>query len=636
MKKQLLLSAAGLLCAATLAAQTDTFARDTITASWATAFGGKGADSPGQISSNAGGETYVTFDFASYAADASRWTAFGTDTIYGFPSTATNGNHNFGMYRLDADGTRQLTVYSDQGYWDRASSGMMATADGGAILALKMRNADAVSTTVDGHKYLLRLYTSADPEYCYTITEDTMPTDQGWIYRGYVLKLDRDGKVQWQRNMWTDTTPAATANGSKLRSNMFDFADAVQGPDGCYYVTGMFAAPLYIEGRAGSLTPTNIPDYWDYDFVQNPAGDLFLTKFDANGNYCWTMTHDAAETSATYENVMEMDVDNEAVYLMGYTEGNDEGTDKLTFDGKTVNIPSSRSHLFYMRVPCTENASATDETVKVSYLKLLEGRIYQGASRDFSRIQPISLDVSGGLVLMGGAFNGYIYDGDNMVLEKTANTLTGYVIAADAATGERKGAFSSESFVRSISQVQHATVVGDSVYVSGYDMYNNTGGWLAALDKATFTTHTVYSVFRGGGMATTWGGTVVDGNRYIFLGRGRMSSASYLFNVTGVGTVGTAGNDWECLAVGFDLPGVDAEDPGSGTGIAPVGTADTGLQVWTSAGGQLTVRTDEPCTVRVLNAAGATVATFEAGTSATTVRLPNGFYIVNGKKVIVR
>ena len=70
MKKQLLLSAAGLLCAATLAAQTDTFARDTITASWATAFGGKGADCPGQISSNAGGETYVTFDFASNAADA--------------------------------------------------------------------------------------------------------------------------------------------------------------------------------------------------------------------------------------------------------------------------------------------------------------------------------------------------------------------------------------------------------------------------------------------------------------------------------------------------------------------------------------------------------------------------------------
>ena len=42
---------------------------------------------------------------------------------------------------------------------------------------------------------------------------------------------------------------------------------------------------------------------------------------------------------------------------------------------------------------------------------------------------------------MGGAFNGYIYDGDNMVLEKTANMLTGYLIAADAATGERKGAF---------------------------------------------------------------------------------------------------------------------------------------------------------------------------------------------------
>ena len=180
-----------------------------------------------------------------------------------------------------------------------------------------------------------------------------------------------------------------------------------------------------------------------------------------------------------------------------------------------------------------------------------------------------------------------------------------------------------------------ATVVGDSVYVSGYDMWSNAGGWLAALDKETLTAHTVYSVFRGGNMATTWGGTVVDGNRYLMLGRGRMQSASTLFEVTGVGTVGIKGNDWECLAVGFTLPGVNADDPGSGTGIVPTSTPDNNLHVWT-ASGCLTVLADEPCQVRVLNVTGAAVATFEADSHATTVPLSQGLYIVNGQKVIIR
>ncbi len=628
MRKTILLSTAALVCATTLMAQSDGLARDTIVVDWATAFGSKGADTPAQISSNDEGDTYVTFDFASYKADASRWTAFGTDTVWGFPSGATNGNHNFGMYRLDGDGTRQLTVYSDQGYWDKASSGMMATSDGGAILALKMRNADAVTTTnEDGHKYLLRLRTSADPTYEYTITEDTMPQDHGWLYRGYILKLDKDGKVQWKRNVWTDTTPV----GAEKRSNMFDFADAVQGPDGCYYIGGTFAAPLYVDGRQEALTPTNIPEGWDYDYTQNPAGDLFVMKLDANGDYCWTLAHDAG-SSTKVEKAVEMDVDDAAVYLMGYINGSGNGTDKVSFDGHSISIPSERSHLFYLRIPCADNSSATDGNIAVSYAKLLEARSSATVSKP--RIQPISIDVESGLVLLTGAVTGDVYDGDDLALQNTATSLMGYAIAVDAATGAYKASFKSD-FARSISQAQHATVVGDSVYVSGYDMWSNAGGWLAALDKETLTAHTVYSVFRGGNMATTWGGTVVDGNRYLMLGRGRMQSASTLFEVTGVGTVGIKGNDWECLAVGFTLPGVNADDPGSGTGIVPTSTPDNNLHVWT-ASGCLTVLADEPCQVRVLNVTGAAVATFEADSHATTVPLSQGLYIVNGQKVIIR
>lgn len=619
--RKILLSVSSLLFTVAVAAQTE-IKKDTLAGNWAVLSGGPGMDMVGQISSNDENEIFFTQDF--YSSETNLWTAYNGEKFNGYPSKSSiqvNGNACFIMHKINSAGERLLTVHSDYGYFDRSSSSMVATSDGGVLLALKMRLADK-GPDADGKKIMLNLHTSADDSYVYTIEEKDLPVDgeYGWIYKGYILKLDKDGKVEWCKNVWADYKPVEVNKTSKTCSNMFDFNGAVEGPDGNFYIAGKFARPLNIEGTDKVFEPDNVPENWNYDYVQNPAGDLFLLKLDAEGNYKWTMTHKDG-SFVNLENPVNLAADDEAVYLMGYMEGSSTEEQTTTFGDKEVQVPSERSHLFYIKVNCETNSNATDETVAVEYAKLLNGT-KDAAGRQ--RIKPMFVEVTGGKIILGGSFTGSINNGDTEILKNsvTTNTLHGYVITASAQTGNFEAA--KENYYKlGISETESAHLVGDSIYVSGYTM--SSGGWLVSMHKETLTEGTYYQLFTGGGASTVQGGALVEGNKYIMFGRGRTTP----FVVKDLEPLSSTENSWDALVCGFTLP--DVEIP---TRVNSA-VSDTDTFVAYASQGKIVIKTVESCQVNIYNAAGRLMKSFCAESGDMTIDMPQGFYIVNGKKVVV-
>lgn len=174
--RKILLSVSSLLFTVAVAAQTE-INKDTLSGNWAVLSGGPGMDMVGQISTNDENEIFFTQDF--YSSETNLWTAYNGEKFNGYPSKSSiqvNGNACFIMHKINSAGERLLTVYSDYGYFDRSSSSMVATSDGGVLLALKMRLADK-GPDADGKKIMLNLHTSADDSYVYTIEEKDLPVD---------------------------------------------------------------------------------------------------------------------------------------------------------------------------------------------------------------------------------------------------------------------------------------------------------------------------------------------------------------------------------------------------------------------------------------------------------------------------
>lgn len=247
----------------------ETVPTEVLKGNWATLVGGQGMDMVAKMTTNQNGDIIFTEEI--YSSPAKNWFSYGeTKFDASGLSGKPNGNPDFAMHKVDKDGKLLLTLRSDRGYYSK-SSPLVATKDGGYLLALKLRTLDEglVIPEDNGKQYMFRMYTSADPDYVYTIEDNSIDPKHGWVNKGYILKLDKDGKVQWRKDINTDTTPVK----SNSCSNMFELEDAVEGPDGCYYILGRFARPLNIEGAPKQFVPENIPENWDYDFVQNAAGE---------------------------------------------------------------------------------------------------------------------------------------------------------------------------------------------------------------------------------------------------------------------------------------------------------------------------------------------------------------------------
>ncbi len=622
MKKTLLISA--VLFASIMHIQAaETYTKETLTANWAEIVGGNGIDMSGAWSVNAQGEIFFTQAVNTFK-DNAEFNYADQKFVGSNVSTDVNGSPDFAMFKINQDGKLIMTVYSDRGYFYHNNAPMTSTSDGGFIVAFKQRLTD--NTDYDnGKNIMLRLYTTTDPNYVYTIEEPTLPKEDGWINRGYIVKFDKDGKVQWKRKLVTDTKGITDSQGSKKScSNMFDFSDIVEGSDGHFYILGKYARPMTIEGASKEFIPNNIPSNWDYDFVQHAAGDMFLINYDAEGNYQWTLTHEDGSLVAN-EGAQDMTIDGDDLYIMGHFKG--KQGEKTTFGGKTLTVPTDDiQHQFLMKVNLTENAAATDNNVKVEYTKVVELAPNEANKK---AIKPMFITVSGNKVIFGGGLMGILKDGDKEVCKNDMTQYHGYLVAADKNDGS---ILTGREFFpyNGISGIENAHIVGDSIYVSGYTLSNS--GWIYAIDKETLATGKVYHCYNGGGVCTLQS-SVLYKNQVTIFGRGRqqpfiVASIDSDYINPAKSFYGGQDKNWETLVCNFTLNGIKNDV----SGIENVETAE--FTAYASKG-CINIATTEPCQVSVYSISGSLLKAVAVSAGNTAINMPEGFYIVNGKKVIV-
>ena len=576
----------------------------------------KGMSMVGDFKTNAFGDIFFSydfntgesFDFAQYGDDSEKFYGVGQ-------SDKSSGTPNFAMHKIDRDGNLIMTVWSDRGHFDKADSKIAATEDGGALLALKMRLADG-KLDVDGKKTLLRLHTSTDKDYVYTIEEPELPIDQtiGFVYRGYLIKLDAEGKVVWRKDINADYTPVVANGAERKRGDMFSFKGLTMGSDGCYYLAGKFASPLTIEGASQVYEPRNIPEDWDYNYTSHAAGDLFVAKFDKNGNHQWTLRNQ--EGSYIYnEGIICMASDDTSLYLCGHMKGSKTEIQKTIIGGKTIEVPSDRTNLFYIKLNYLDNANATDLTVNIDYARVWEGKI---DSFNQQQVKPMGVTVGDDEIVVLGAFKGAIVDpADETVLVTSPNkNLNSLIFTADKGTGAFKAACYSED----LTETEYAHVVGDSIYVSGYG-FNK--GYVIAFDKETLNFGKIYQAFQGSGPCNNQGSALV-GNKIVMFNRIGKNTDVY-----GIGTVKPL-SKWDVLVNGFTLSGVADNKP---SGVESI-EKESAFYAYGTAGA-IHIMSEESNTVYVFNIAGQLVQTVNVEEGTTIVEMPQGFYVVNGRKVLV-
>jgi hypothetical protein len=218
----------------------------------------------------------------SVAVDAS-----GNPYVAGFFESPTI---TFGPYTL----TNVVNYYEDMflAKYDANGNVLWAASAGG----IDIDAAYSVAVDTSGNPYVAGFFRSTTITFgSYTLTN----TGGG---DGFLAKYDADGNVLW----------ATSAGGTDIDGANSVLADASGNP----YVAGCFLSPSI---TFGSYTLTNVMNYYE---------DMFLAKYDANGNVLWAAS--AGGTYRDFANSVMVDASGNP-YVAGFFR-----SPTITFDSYTL------------------------------------------------------------------------------------------------------------------------------------------------------------------------------------------------------------------------------------------------------------------------------------------------------------
>jgi len=197
---------------------------------WAKGAGGSGDDVSNGIATDAAGNTYITGGFSSPTI------SFGATTL------TNNGGGNVYITKYDANGNV---------IWAKSAGGIYS--DHGSSIAI-----DAA-----GNTYITGGFSS--PTITYGAT--TLTNNSNNIYSDiFIAKYDVNGNVLWVKS-------SGGTSDDEGESIALDAA-------GNAYITGYFQSPTI---TFGATTLTNIGNY-----------NTFITKYDTNGNVIWAKSSDGS------------------------------------------------------------------------------------------------------------------------------------------------------------------------------------------------------------------------------------------------------------------------------------------------------------------------------------------------------
>ena len=549
----------------------------TATANWVTPINANNGISTPEAVAASDNNTFLVSKFVSKGNDNSlNFVNFGSQekVAFGAPNKATSGNDNLLLTKVNADGTAAWHVYSKQGRVANASAA--TTSDGGVVVAAvtSFTAFNAKEATDIPANSILDI---VDADNHTTTIEKAFAGSA--VYDIVVLKISADGHLDWFKHFAADDASSLTA---KIA---VDNADNI-------YIGGQHAKTLSFGENA---------------VAARSAKSLYLVKLDNAGNFVKSFDISGTDAEDYIDAVTFADG---KIFVAGRVKAKAEGN-TIAFADITL-APTTFDDVF----------AAAFSTDLVPVWASIANSVAASDGKHTSQVKGI--DVSEGFVLVSGLVKGgYTAAGATDAVTMSSGTkLEGMVIGFSVADGAlSKGVCVSVG----ISGLYSATIKGNKIYAFGYNIANadEQGSSLFEFDGENANENVIATTNEpaSAGYPTTFYAKFVNSSLLAGV-RAKGKGINVLGNVYDY----TNQKDFTATVMSINLKDVFG-------GISTTETADD-ARIW-AVSGAVKISVASPTSVAVYNVAGQIVAK-RIVTDETTIALPAGFYIVNGKKVVVK
>lgn len=549
----------------------------TATANWVTPINANNGISTPEAVAASDDNTFLVSKFVSKGNDNSlNFVNFGSQekVAFGAPNKATSGNDNLLLTKVNADGTAAWHVYSKQGRVANASAA--TTSDGGVVVAAvtSFTAFNAKEATDIPANSILDI---VDADNHTTTIEKAFAGNA--VYDIVVLKISADGHLDWFKHFAADDASSLTA---KI---------AVDNTDNIY-IGGQHAKTLSFGENA---------------VAARSAKSLYLVKLDNAGNFVKSFDISGTDAEDYIDAVTFADG---KIFVAGRVKAKAEGN-TIAFADITL-VPTTFDDVF----------AAAFTTDLVPVWASIANSVAASDGKHTSQVKGI--DVSEGFVLVSGLVKGgYKAAGATDAVTMSSGTkLEGMVIGFSVADGAlSKGVCVSEG----ISGLYSATIKDNKIYAFGYNIANadKQGSSLFEFDGENTSENVIATTNEptSAGYPTTFYAKFA-GSSLLAGVRAKGKGVNVLGNVYDY----TNQKDFTATVMSINLKDILG-------GISTTETADD-ARIW-AVSGAVKISVASPTTIAVYNVAGQIVAK-RIVTNETTIALPAGFYIVNGKKVIVK
>ena len=547
------------------------------TANWVTPINANNGISTPEAVAASDNNTFLVSKFVSKGNDNSlNFVNFGSQekVAFGAPNKATSGNDNLLLTKVNADGTAAWHVYSKQGRVANASAA--TTSDGGVVVAAvtSFTAFNAKEATDIPANSILDI---VDADNHTTTIEKAFAGSA--VYDIVVLKISADGHLDWFKHFAADDASSLTA---KIA---VDNADNI-------YIGGQHAKTLSFGENA---------------VAARSAKSLYLVKLDNAGNFVKSFDISGTDAEDYIDAVTFADG---KIFVAGRVKAKAEGN-TIAFADITL-APTTFDDVF----------AAAFSTDLVPVWASIANSVAASDGKHTSQVKGI--DVSEGFVLVSGLVKGgYTAAGATDAVTMSSGTkLEGMVIGFSVADGAlSKGVCVSEG----ISGLYSATIKDNKIYAFGYNIANadEQGSSLFEFEGENANENVIATTNEpaSAGYPTTFYAKFVNSSLLAGV-RAKGKGINVLGNVYDY----TNQKDFTATVMSINLKDVLG-------GISTTETADD-ARIW-AVSGAVKVSVASPTTVAVYNVAGQIVAK-RIVTDETTIALPAGFYIANGKKVVVK
>lgn len=547
------------------------------TANWVTPINANNGISTPETVAASDNNTFLVSKFVSKGNDNSlNFVNFGSQekVAFGAPNKATSGNDNLLLTKVNADGTAAWHVYSKQGRVANASAA--TTSDGGVVVAAvtSFTAFNAKDATDIPANSILDI---VDADNHTTTIEKAFAGSA--VYDIVVLKISADGHLDWFKHFAANDASSLTA---KIA---VDNADNI-------YIGGQHAKTLSFGENA---------------VAARSAKSLYLVRLDNVGNFVKSFDISGTDAEDYIDAVTFADG---KIFVAGRVKAKAEGN-TIAFADITL-APTTFDDVF----------AAAFSTDLVPVWASIANSVAASDGKHTSQVKGI--DVSEGFVLVSGLVKGgYTAAGATDAVTMSSGTkLEGMVIGFSIADGAlSKGVCVSEG----ISGLYSATIKDNKIYAFGYNIANadKQASSLFEFDGEIANENVIATTNEpaSAGYPTTFYAKFVNSSLLAGV-RAKGKGINVLGNVYDY----TNQKDFTATVMSINLKDVFG-------GISTTETADD-ARIW-AVSGAVKISVASPTSVAVYNVAGQIVAK-RIVTDETTIALPAGFYIVNGKKVVVK